>query len=290
MYFVHPSAREHFYLRTLLTVVKGAESYDDLRTYQDELYASFKAACFAHGLLKDDGEWKKCLAEAGHMQTEHQLHCLFAIILLHCHPVQPHVLLDLNKVNLCDDLRHRLITRGNPNPTDDDVFNYGLHLIKLITIKSGGKCLSDIQDMYTPQQQWATVIDNPILKEQLSYDPVEMAERVEDRYSDFNPEYTEAFDKVMDSVNNNKGKIFFLLCVRGGGKTWICNTIAAAICAQGKVALCVASSAISALLLDGGRTVHSCFKISILINDTSTCNIAKEDHMDGVIQETKIII
>ena len=60
--------------------------------------------------------------------------------------------------------------------------------------------------------------------------------------------------------------------------------------AQGKVALCVTSSAIAALLLDGGHTAHSHFKISIPIDDASTCNIAKEDHMDGVIQETKIII
>ena len=289
MYFVHPSAGEHFYLRTLLTIVKGAESYEDLRTYQDELHPSFKAACFACGLLEDDAEWKKCLVEAGHMQTGHQLHCLFAIILLHCHPAQPHVLWDLNKVNLCDDLCHRLIACSIPNPTDDNVFDYGLHLIKVITIKSGRKHLSDIQDMYTPQQQWAAVVNNPILREQLAYDPVKMADRVKDHYPKFNPDQTEAFDRVMDSINNNRGKIFFLLSARGGGKTWVCNTIAAAVHAQGKVTHCVASSAIT-LLLNGGHTAHSRFKITIPINDASTCNIAKEDHMDGVIKQTKIII
>src|SRR6202042_753722 len=63
-----------------------------------------------------------------------------------------------------------------------------------------------------------------------------------------------------------------------------------AIRAQGKVALCVASSAIAALLLDGGRTAHSRFKIPIPIDETSTCNIAKEDHMHGVLKETKLII
>ena len=98
------------------------------------------------------------------MQTGHQLRCLFAIILLHCHPAQPHVLWDLNKVKLCDDLCHRLIARSQLDPTDDDVFDYGLHLIKLITLKSGGKRLSDIQDMYTPQQQWGANIDNPIVR------------------------------------------------------------------------------------------------------------------------------
>ena len=144
--------------------------------------------------------------------------------------------------------------------------------------------------MYTPQQQWATVINNPILCEQLTYDPVEMAERVEDRYPHLNLEQTEAFDRVMDSVNNNKGKIIFLLSAGGGGKTWVRNTITAAVRAQGKVALCVTSSTIAALLLDGGRTAHSHFKIPIPIHDASTCNIAKEDHIDGVLHKTKIII
>jgi len=163
MYFVHPKAGERFYLRTLLTIVKGAESWEDLRRHQGQLHTSFKAACFARGLLEDDGEWRKCLQEAGHMQTGHQLRCLFAIILLHCHPAQPHILWDLNKAKLCDDLRHRLIARGHLNPTDDNIFDYGLYLLEHITIKADGKRLSDIQDMYTPQQQWGPEVDNPIL-------------------------------------------------------------------------------------------------------------------------------
>jgi hypothetical protein len=117
-----------------------------------------------------------------------------------------------------------------------------------------------------------------------------MAEKVEDLYPRFNPEQKDAFDEVMDSVNNNKGNLFFLLSAGGGGKTHVCNTIAAAVRAQGKVALCVASSAIAALLLDGGRTAHSRFKIPIPIDESSTCNISKTDHMHGVLKETKLII
>src|SRR5882762_6866879 len=77
MYFVHPSAGERFYLRLLLVNVKGAESWDDLRRFDGVLHHTFKAACLARGLLEDDGEWKKCLEEAGNMQTGHQLHGLF---------------------------------------------------------------------------------------------------------------------------------------------------------------------------------------------------------------------
>ena len=85
-----------------------------------------------------------------------------------------------------------------------------------------------------------------------TYSPGLMARMVDDCYPHFNQEQKQAFHKVLDSVNNDKGKIFFLHSAGGCGKTYICNTIAAAVHAQGKVVLCVASSAIAALLLDGG--------------------------------------
>ena len=84
MYFVPPTGGEHFYLRTLLTVVKGvkflkylcqsinsfkgAKYFEDLRQYNsDEPYPTFHAACLAQGFLEDDGEWTQCLTEASMM-------------------------------------------------------------------------------------------------------------------------------------------------------------------------------------------------------------------------------
>ena len=69
MYFVSPNAGERFYLRTLLTVVKGPTSFAHLRTFNGVCYDSFKATCLARGLLEDDGEWRQCLQEAVKMQT-----------------------------------------------------------------------------------------------------------------------------------------------------------------------------------------------------------------------------
>jgi hypothetical protein len=40
---VHPSAGEHFYLRMLLTVIKGATAWKDLHTYNGEEFPSYKA-------------------------------------------------------------------------------------------------------------------------------------------------------------------------------------------------------------------------------------------------------
>jgi hypothetical protein len=51
---------------------------------------------------------------------------------------------------------------------------------------------------------------------------------------------------------------------------------------QNQVALCVASSGIASLLLEGGRTAHSTFKIPIPITDTSTAGVKKNSQGQSV--------
>ena len=277
------------YLNFHLIVVKGAESWEDLRRFQGVLHPTFKAACLARGLLEDDGEWKKCLQEAGDMHTGHQLRTLFVTLLLHCHPSLPHVLWNQFRVKICDDLSHRLTARGRINPTDDDVFDYGLHLIETALMQAG-KSLRQYPDMPLPQQVWDNVVPNPLLQEQLAYDHDEVTNLVAQNYPRFNPQQKLAFDTVVDSARNNKGNLFFLHSAGGCGKTYVSNTIAAAIRADGDVALCVASSAIAALLLHGGRTAHSRFKIPIPIDNASMCNIKKDDNLHLLLKRTKLII
>ena len=52
----------------------------------------------------------------------------------------------------------------------------------------------------------------------------------------------------------------------------------------------MASSGIVSLLLDGGRTAHSCFKIPIPIFNDFNCNISKDSLLSKVLQQTGIII
>jgi hypothetical protein len=74
MYYAHPNSGERFYLRTLLTSVRGATSFEDLCRVNGVLYSTFHAACLAYGLLEDDNEWRQCLQEAAHMASGH--HCI----------------------------------------------------------------------------------------------------------------------------------------------------------------------------------------------------------------------
>ena len=54
MYSVSPRDPEKFYLRMLLNHVRGAKSFDDMRTVDGVLYETFQAAARAKGLLNDD--------------------------------------------------------------------------------------------------------------------------------------------------------------------------------------------------------------------------------------------
>ena len=59
---------------------------------------------------------------------------------------------------------------------------------------------------------------------------------------------------------------------------------------MGSPILCVASSAIAALLLDGGQTAHSRFKILIPVFETSFCGISRNANLKELILQTKLII
>ena len=70
----------------------------------------------------------------------------------------------------------------------------------------------------------------------------------------------------------------------------MCNTIAVEVRRRGQIALCVASSGIAALLLDGGRISYSCFKIPLSIHEDSVAGLKHNSYMFPVLQQTKIII
>ncbi len=59
---------------------------------------------------------------------------------------------------------------------------------------------------------------------------------------------------------------------------------------MGSPVLCVAFSAIAVLLLDGGRTAHSHFKIPIPVFETSFCGISRNANLKKLIWQTKLII
>jgi len=64
MYFVLLSKGEQFFLQLLLTIFEGGKSWKHLRTWNGQVFATFKKAYMTRGLLEDDHEWRICLEKA----------------------------------------------------------------------------------------------------------------------------------------------------------------------------------------------------------------------------------
>jgi len=89
LYFVSPSVGECYFLRTLLTKVKGAISFEALRTINGVVHDTFQLACIAFGLYDSDNEWNAYLEEAVGMRIGAQLRSLFVTILAFGIPSEP---------------------------------------------------------------------------------------------------------------------------------------------------------------------------------------------------------
>src|SRR6202789_1450016 len=290
MYYAHPSSGERFYLRTLLAAVKGATSFEDLRRGDGVLLPSFHQACLARGLLEDDNEWRQCLQEAAHMATGHQLRNLFVTILRDCSPSDPLALWLEFRVDICDDLRHALHSKNIVrDPTEDQVFDYGLYLIDHI-LRGGNKSLKHCPTIPLPQFVWAAAVGNRLIAEQRSYDIDEQAQLATERIQTLNPAQRSSFDAIVNAVETQSGQTFFLHGPGGTGKTYVYNTLCYFLRGQGKIVLCVASSGIASLLLMGGRTSHSTFKIPIEIHESSTCAIPRNSDLADLIRSTDLVI
>jgi ATP-dependent DNA helicase PIF1 len=94
----------------------------------------------------------------------------------------------------------------------------------------------------------------------------------------------------MNAVRNQNGGVFFLHGYGGTGKTFMWRTLASSLRSQSQIVLTVASSGIASILLPGGRTAHSKFKIPVPTMENSTCDIEHDDERAGLLKQTKLII
>ncbi|GKE67336.1 hypothetical protein Tco_1521497, partial [Tanacetum coccineum] len=99
-----PASGERYFLRMLLNVVKGARPFTELKMVNKINHATFKAACFAYGLLNDDKEWTHAIVEASFWAMAPQLRDLFVTILLSCDVSRPLKLWEENWVGLSEDI------------------------------------------------------------------------------------------------------------------------------------------------------------------------------------------
>ncbi|XP_074303460.1 uncharacterized protein LOC141637940 [Silene latifolia] len=127
MHNVSPNCGELYYMRTLLNFVKGPKSYEDLRWFDDTLHPTFRAACYARGLLGDDKEYIDAIEEASRWGSGAYLRYLFVTLLMSSAIAMPTLRL-----------------------TEDELKNYALLDIEAC-LQRNGSSLRRFEDMPFPE-------------------------------------------------------------------------------------------------------------------------------------------
>ena len=179
---------------------------------------------------------------------------------------------------------------GVNNASTNDIYDYGLYIIDNI-LQESGHSLSDWPCMPALQRRWEQYSVNEMIAEQLNYDHNTQHTYWERHYPLLNNEQKAAYNEILFSVENSTGEMFMISGHGGTGKTFLYKVICSKLRADGAIVLCTASSGIAALLLPGGRTAHSMFKIPIdNLSHESYCCIPKNSRRADLMRAVKCII
>ncbi|KAI9128206.1 hypothetical protein K1719_001199 [Acacia pycnantha] len=256
---VSPSSGELYYLRLLLTKVRGSRSFDEIKTVDGFMHNNLKDACFARGLLDDDQEYISAIKEAFVWASGHSLRKLFVSMLL-CFSLHrlDFVWKETSKL-LSEDALY--IHCNDPMSSTVNISEYEKEQVALQEIDSllwkNGKSLLEFPTMPLPEELPPIDVSNQLILQELNYDKHALQVEANNLQNSLNLEQKQIFNNVMSCLQKDEGGFFFVYGCGGTGKTFLWNALTSSLRAKGKIVLTVASSGIAATLLPSGRTAHS---------------------------------
>ncbi|KAH1249451.1 ATP-dependent DNA helicase pif1 [Glycine max] len=290
---VPPITSELFYLRMMLTVCKGPTSFEDLRTIHNIQYPTYKEACFAMGFLQDDKEFIEAIKEAKDWGSAHYIRKLFVLLLLTATMNKPEQVWDQTWHWMADDIiyNYKKSSASLALQLDDRTLQNLVLLEIEQLLQANQRSLRDYPSMPYPEDaNCPTYLDNSLILAELDYNNQELRSEFEHIFSHMTDEQTSIYNQIVEVVNKDERGMFFLYGYGGTGKTYIWKTLASSLRADNKIIIMVASSSIASLLLPGGRTAHSKFKIPVPVFEDSTCNIHQGTQLVELLNQTSLII
>ena len=296
---VNPVAGDIYYLRILLhdNHCRGKKSFLDMLTLQSgRVCETYKEVCFEVGLLSDDKEWHKLLEVAAFTNMCPQIRELYVIILIFCLPSDPFSLLEEFWDTWTDDFQRKAERRGY------HLSEGQLKTMVLLDIEarldSFGKTLCDFRLPIPTADEMAQVehvndTRPAVIREELDFDLDDMKRIVQERVPTFTDEQNEVFNVIIHAVENEMPLSCFIDARGGCGKTYLLNTILAAVRSLqpgGCVALALATTGIAANLLALGRTFHSRMKAPLDPEEDSTLAISSQSNLAKLIRMSKLIL
>ncbi|CAO3645166.1 unnamed protein product [Mucor hiemalis] len=305
IYAVSPKETEKYYLRMILYHIPGATCFQDLRTVNGTVYSSYQETAEALGLLESDNQWELCMSEASTFNSAQSLRNLFCVIVVFCFPSNAYGLFEKFRSVMSDDILHKLRNDESLDPVLIDLED-----------RSHQHCLLELNDILLAQYDYnladypgftipaidtrhsdPNIANTPLLiREHQSLIAAAQARPEDIDISIFNEDQLSVYQSIIDVALSSgstcppNGKIFFVDGPGGTGKTFLFNSLLFRVRREGHIALSVASSGTAALLMDGGRTSHSMFKIPLEVESNTMCRIKPNSVTALLLKQTKLIL
>ncbi|KAK4509263.1 uncharacterized protein ATC70_007613 [Mucor velutinosus] len=226
MYYCSPAAGERYYLRLLLTVVRGATSFSHLRTVNNHEYATFREACMMLHLIEDDGEWTRAFEEAATFASGYAMRLMFVSALMFNSLVSPVQIWNQFCESFCDDLEHAIVQKGyllllSVQP-DAEFYrgtrslDYGLYLLQT-SLGAQDRSLGQF-NLPLPLFNWNGLISrmtgiqrNSLILNEMSYFQDQEAFSYQRKYAQMNATQKHVFETITSSINSNTNSSHFFL-------------------------------------------------------------------------------
>jgi len=131
---------------------------------------------------------------------------------------------------------------------------------------------------------------NRLIMEEMCYDKAALLADSVKMVASLNSDQWFIYDSVTEAISRHESFVYFVSGHGGTGKTFLWNAILATLRSHDHIVLAVASCGVASLLLPGGRTAHSRFKIPLDIHENSLCGIGRGTNLAGLIARTSLII
>lgn len=272
-------------------VVPGATCFKDLKCYNGVFHGTFKEACQARGLVGDDNEWFKLFEEAIVWATPFQLRHLFMTVLLHCEVTNAAALFNRYWPSMAEDISHRLsLAFGNIayNVPEHQLRNHLLDEMSSMFNKNGSSLAAF--NITSPAIPLNKEYVNKFLAEEMMYDKAVLLVESQAMQAQLNNDQRAIYNEIVQAMNAHAGGVYFISGHGGTGKTFIWNTIIKSLRSDSRIVLVVASSGVASLLLPGGRTGHSRFKIPIQTDHDTMCSISIGSHHATLIEKADLVL
>ena len=113
---------------------------------------------------------------------------------------------------------------------------------------------------------------------------------VEAMRSDMYSEQGAAYDDIVAAVLDERPGFFFIDGPGGAGKTYLYTAMLHRVRGESLVALACAWSGIAAVLLEGGRTCHATFGLSVpMPRDAVTSSIKAQSGRGEVLRQARLV-